>query len=192
MARGWRAWRAKAAMPATSIDVSAWTRQVTLSGPNQPGSPSGPSPLTGGRLRSRDTPRGARPSRTSRTSTGAPTAAQAPAAAPAAVSTSEAVGGIHGSVATDDGSGGLMSFHGDRLPAVDAFAAGRDFLEREGRLLERRLFATLFEGAAPSGVVDALRGYRNADGGFGHGLEPDKRCPDSLAIDVETAFDAML
>ncbi|HEV7862019.1 MAG TPA: hypothetical protein VGR20_04935 [Acidimicrobiia bacterium] len=74
----------------------------------------------------------------------------------------------------------------------DTFAAGHAFIEREGRLLERRLFATLFEGAAPSGVVDALRGYRNPDGGFGHGLEPDKRCPDSLPIDVESAFDALL
>ncbi|HKN90966.1 MAG TPA: hypothetical protein VJ622_11845 [Acidimicrobiia bacterium] len=75
---------------------------------------------------------------------------------------------------------------------MDPFATGRDFLEREGRLLERRLFATVFEGAAPSGVVDALRGYRNPDGGFGHGLEPDKRCPDSLPIDVESAFEALL
>src|SRR5439155_5283500 len=72
----------------------------------------------------------------------------------------------------------------------DPFTAGRDFVRREGRLLEQRLFATVFEGAAPDGVVDALRGYQNADGGFGHGLEPDKRCPFSQPIDVETAFDA--
>jgi hypothetical protein len=39
--------------------------------------------------------------------------------------------------------------------------------------------------------VDALRGYQNADGGFGHALEPDKRCPASLPIDVETAFQAL-
>ena len=60
----------------------------------------------------------------------------------------------------DDGSGALttdllsqslpvidrstVSSHGDRLRAVDPFATGRDFLEREGRLLERRLFATVF------------------------------------------------
>jgi hypothetical protein len=75
---------------------------------------------------------------------------------------------------------------------TDIFTAGRQFIQREGRLLERRLFATLFEGAPASAVVDVLRGYRNPDGGFGHGLEPDKRCPDSLPIDVETAFDALL
>ena len=71
------------------------------------------------------------------------------------------------------------------------FTAGRDFILRQGRLLERRLFATRFEGAPASGVVDVLRGYRNDDGGFGHGLEPDKRCPASLPIDVEVALQAM-
>ncbi|WP_405069866.1 hypothetical protein OG558_09440 [Kribbella sp. NBC_01510] len=75
---------------------------------------------------------------------------------------------------------------------MDIFIAGRDFVRRDARLLESRLFATLFEDADPQGVVDALRGYQNADGGFGHGLEPDKRCPDSLALDVEVAFDTLL
>ncbi|HLJ07098.1 MAG TPA: hypothetical protein VKX24_01065 [Acidimicrobiia bacterium] len=75
---------------------------------------------------------------------------------------------------------------------MDPFAGGAGFLEREGRILERRLFATVFEGAPAAGVVDAVRGYRNPDGGFGHGLEPDKRCPDSLPIDVEAAFEALL
>jgi len=69
--------------------------------------------------------------------------------------------------------------------------AGRSFIRREGRVLEQRMAAAIFDGAPTSGVVDALRAYRNADGGFGHGLEPDKRCPDSLGIDVETALDAM-
>jgi hypothetical protein len=72
------------------------------------------------------------------------------------------------------------------------FAAARDYIRREGRLLERRLFATCFEGAPADGVVDALRGYRNDDAGFGHGLEPDKRCPASLPIDVEVALQALV
>jgi hypothetical protein len=74
----------------------------------------------------------------------------------------------------------------------DSFAAGDRFLLAEARLLERRLFATCFLGAPPTGVVDALRGYQNDDGGFGHGLEPDKRCPASLPIDVELAFRALV
>ncbi|TCC40812.1 hypothetical protein [Kribbella speibonae] len=75
---------------------------------------------------------------------------------------------------------------------MDIFTAGRDFVRRDARVLERRLFATVFEGADPQGVVDALRGFQNADGGFGQGLEPDKRCPDSLPLDVEVAFDTLL
>jgi hypothetical protein len=74
----------------------------------------------------------------------------------------------------------------------DSFAAGREFLLRNGRLLERRLFAACFECAHGDGVVDALRGYANPDGGFGHGLEPDKRCPASLPVDVEVALQAMV
>jgi hypothetical protein len=73
----------------------------------------------------------------------------------------------------------------------DVLTAGRDFLDREGRLVERRLAAVLFDGAEPYGVVDAVRAYRNGDGGFGHGLEPDKRCPASLPIDVECALDIL-
>jgi hypothetical protein len=73
----------------------------------------------------------------------------------------------------------------------DAFTAGDKFLSKQARLLERRLFATCFLGAPATGVIDALRGYQNADGGFGHGLEPDKRCPASLPIDVEVALGAM-
>jgi hypothetical protein len=71
------------------------------------------------------------------------------------------------------------------------FDEARRFLYAEARLLERRLFGVLFEGASADGVVDAVRGYRNPDGGFGHGLEPDKRVPDSQPLDVEAAFWAM-
>jgi hypothetical protein len=73
----------------------------------------------------------------------------------------------------------------------ERFTAGREFIYREGRLLERRLVATCFEEASADGVVAALRGYRNDDGGFGHGLEPDKRCPASLPIDVEVALQTL-
>ena len=76
--------------------------------------------------------------------------------------------------------------------ANDIFADGRAFLDREGRLIERRLAAVLFDGADPTGVVDAVRAYRNPDVVFGHGLEPDKRCPASLPIDVECALDILL
>src|SRR5438094_1586646 len=72
----------------------------------------------------------------------------------------------------------------------NAFSRARGFMLANSRLLEQRAFAALFEGAPNQGVVDALRSYQNDDGGFGHGLEPDKRCPFSLPIDVEIALDA--
>lgn len=73
----------------------------------------------------------------------------------------------------------------------DAFAAGDRFLLSQARLLERHLFATCFLGQPAARVAEALRGYQNEDGGFGHALEPDKRCPASLPVDVETAFQAL-
>jgi hypothetical protein len=79
----------------------------------------------------------------------------------------------------------------DRANTSDTFSAGREFIYREGRLLERRLFAVEFEGAPPQGVLDALGGYRNSDGGFGHGLEPDKLCPESQPLDVQFALQTM-
>src|SRR3954463_6728259 len=71
------------------------------------------------------------------------------------------------------------------------FGAGRDFIIREGRVLEQRLAETVFDGAPPEPVVDGLRAYQNGDGGFGHGLEPDKLCPESQPLDVEVALRTM-
>ena len=77
-------------------------------------------------------------------------------------------------------------------PDGAAFERGREFVYATARVLEQRLFETLFEGAPASGVVDALRAYRNDDGGFGHGLEPDTRAPASQPVDVWFAFDTLV
>jgi hypothetical protein len=69
-----------------------------------------------------------------------------------------------------------------------SFAAAREFVYRSGRVLERRLFARLFEHTDADGVVGAVLAYRNEDGGFGHGLEPDKLAPQSQPLDVEFAL----
>lgn len=71
------------------------------------------------------------------------------------------------------------------------FAAARDFVYRQGRVLEQRLFATLFEGASPGGVARALEAFRNDDGGLGHGLEPDKRAPTSHPLDLQFGFEVL-
>lgn len=53
------------------------------------------------------------------------------------------------------------------------------FMATHARLLDRRRFATLIDGAPAVGMLDALAAYRNDDGGFGWGLEPDLRAPGS-------------
>ncbi len=73
----------------------------------------------------------------------------------------------------------------------DAFAAADRFLLNQARLLERRLFGTCFLGQPPELVVRALLGYQNPDGGFGHALEPDTRCPASLPVYTEVALQAL-
>ena len=58
-------------------------------------------------------------------------------------------------------------------------AAAESFVWSAARLLDRHRYAMLFADGAPAPVVAALRGYQNPDGGFGHALEPDLRCPAS-------------
>lgn len=77
------------------------------------------------------------------------------------------------------------------MPDATTFSRARSFLLREGRLLERRLMATLFEGEDAAGALDALAAYRNEDGGFGQALEPDTRVPASQPLHVETALGVM-
>jgi hypothetical protein len=61
---------------------------------------------------------------------------------------------------------------------VDLVAAER-FVLANARLLDRHRLAALLRRAPVAPVLDALRPYRNPDGGFGHALEPDVRAPQS-------------
>ena len=54
-------------------------------------------------------------------------------------------------------------------------AAAAEFLAGSARVLDRRRFALLFDGGTPAAVLTALDAYRNPDGGYGWGLEPDLR-----------------
>lgn len=69
--------------------------------------------------------------------------------------------------------------------------AAAQFLQASGRILEKRRFERLFADGDAAPVRDAVAGYRNPDGGFGHGLEPDCRCPDSQPAAAELAFRIM-
>jgi hypothetical protein len=70
-------------------------------------------------------------------------------------------------------------------PDVDAAAR---FLAANARVLDRRRFERLFLGGDARSVRDAVAAFRNADGGFGHALEPDGRTPASQPAAVAMAL----
>jgi hypothetical protein len=76
---------------------------------------------------------------------------------------------------------------------TDIDAAAR-FIAGHARVLDRRRFERLFEGGEAQPVRDAVAAFRNADGGFGHALEPDGRGPGSqpaaIALALETLDEA--
>jgi hypothetical protein len=69
------------------------------------------------------------------------------------------------------------------------FSLAEDFIWKNARLLEKRIFAYFFLGGSAREVVSALKAYQNPDGGFGNALEPDKRCPGSTPVDVQHALE---
>jgi hypothetical protein len=69
--------------------------------------------------------------------------------------------------------------------------AATTFIQSTARLLDRHRFAHLFDGAGPEPVLQTLRAYRNADGGFGHAIEPDMRAPVSQPVGVHTAVEIL-
>ncbi|MFD4261433.1 hypothetical protein ACFWR9_28360 [Streptomyces sp. NPDC058534] len=65
-----------------------------------------------------------------------------------------------------------------RPPAShSSLARAEQFVWLTARVLEQRLFAYHFRGGDAGPVETALDAYRNEDGGYGHGLEPDLRGP---------------
>jgi hypothetical protein len=68
-------------------------------------------------------------------------------------------------------------------------AAAADFMAAHARVLDRRRFELLNGGTNASGVLAALDGYRNPDGGYGWGLEPDLRTPESQPGSAHHAFE---
>jgi hypothetical protein len=78
-------------------------------------------------------------------------------------------------------------------PDFDApdFDAAATFVAANARVIDRRRFQRLFGDGAAQPVRDAVAAYRNADGGFGHALEPDLRDPASQPAATEMAFHLM-
>jgi hypothetical protein len=71
----------------------------------------------------------------------------------------------------------------------DRLAAARGFMAGHARLLDRRRFELLFDGGDAAPVLAAIGAYRNGDGGYGHGLEPDLRAPESQPAAALHAFE---
>jgi hypothetical protein len=69
--------------------------------------------------------------------------------------------------------------------------AAQQFIYATARLLERRRLASLLDEAGPEPVVQTLRAYRNADGGFGNAIEPDMRAPHSQPVGAHTAMEIL-
>ena len=70
--------------------------------------------------------------------------------------------------------------------------AAREFIHANGRLIDRHRLATMLDGAPVEPQLTALRPYRNPDGGFGHALEPDVRCPGSQPAATLQALEVLL
>ena len=72
--------------------------------------------------------------------------------------------------------------------STHAFAQAKEYIYEQGRALDQQRFEFHFEQGDAISVLMELVRYQNNDGGFGHGLEPDLRTPDSSAIATATAF----
>jgi hypothetical protein len=77
----------------------------------------------------------------------------------------------------------------DRSMSIDLRAASA-FMTTHARLLDRQRFRLPLGESEPGGVLAALEAYRNADGGYGWGLEPDLRAPESQPGGALHAFEA--
>jgi hypothetical protein len=68
-------------------------------------------------------------------------------------------------------------------------AAAADFMATHARVLDRRRFELRAGQTEPFAVLAALDAYRNPDGGYGWGLEPDLRSPESQPGTAHHAFE---
>lgn len=75
------------------------------------------------------------------------------------------------------------------LPMTIDLDAAMAFTTTHARILDRRRMRLLLGSADTDGVLDALDGYRNPDGGYGWGLEPDLRSTESQPAAALHAFE---
>ncbi|OLZ63245.1 hypothetical protein AV521_39360 [Streptomyces sp. IMTB 2501] len=73
-------------------------------------------------------------------------------------------------------------------PARSPLFRAEQFVWLNARVLEQRLFAYRFLHGTPDAVEAALDAFRNEDGGYGYGLEPDLRGPVSQPLHTAHAL----
>lgn len=77
-----------------------------------------------------------------------------------------------------------------KLPDEVLLKAG-NFITNSARPLESAIYAKEFGNGSINTVLMELGKFQNPDGGFGHGMEPDFRLPDSSAISTSVAMQVM-
>jgi len=70
----------------------------------------------------------------------------------------------------------------------DQFNKASSFILNHARELDKAMFRYEFENGSADEVLLALKGYQNADKGFGNALEPDLRCRESSALATTIAL----
>ena len=70
----------------------------------------------------------------------------------------------------------------------DAFRKASNFMKLLARPLERAMFQHEVEDGPKQAIIDALSGFQNTDGGFGHGIQPDIWMPDSSPLSTTVAL----
>ncbi len=79
----------------------------------------------------------------------------------------------------------------DRRLSKAAFEQARTWLAAHARPLDRAMFALHFAGGNAAAMIEELRAYRNNDGGFGHGLEPDVTLDQSCVVATTAGLQAL-
>ncbi len=80
---------------------------------------------------------------------------------------------------------------GEDLDMTIDIAGAEAFVAMHARNVDRRRLELLLGKGTPDGVLAALDGYRNTDGGYGWGLEPDLRSRTSQPTAGMHAFEVM-
>lgn len=73
-----------------------------------------------------------------------------------------------------------------------ALQSSINWIQENGRQLERALLHYSFLDGAETSLLEALAKYQNEDGGFGHGLEADFRLPNSSPLATTVAMQHLI